>query len=105
MKVRYELMYDGRKVESPDIEELNRIKKGLKTSYAIYKIIPSKMDRIVTAKLVQLDIRDMREIARLSERGYKAQIIATKFGVSKDYITRILRKNSLEVNQQLNSHT
>jgi DNA-binding transcriptional regulator YiaG len=95
MKPLYKLHMDGQVIESGRLEEVKRIASQTEQYFEIYMHIPSVMFK-APAKIKAMDIQDMREALRLSQRGYAPKQIATKFGINVDYLRKVLRQMKTE---------
>lgn len=92
MKKRYEIRFDGKVIDSESLPLLKRIANGTECYYEIYVYYRPDLSKSASTNSRKLSIMDMREIERLSKKGYIAEVIGKKFGVGKDYINRILSK-------------
>lgn len=91
MKPLYKLHMDGQVIESGRLEEVKKIASQTEQYFEIYLHIPSVMFK-EPPKIKSMDIHDMREALRLSQRGYAPKEIAKKFGINVDYLRKVLRQ-------------
>jgi len=90
MKKKYRLFYDGQEIESSDLRHLQRLAKGTECYYEIYEY--KMFNPNGNAGKTKMNIMDMREAKRMAERGVSKNLIAAKYGISSDHLTRLLRQ-------------
>jgi len=98
--VRYELHCNGEVTSSQYLNPLKAKARNQGCYFEIYIVYSPKTE--FTSGNQRLTVQDFREIQRMNERGIRTADIARQFGVSKDYVRKILR--SLNTNQTINSH-
>lgn len=90
MKKKYRLLYDGQEVESNDLRHLQRLAKGTECYYEIYEY--KMFNPSPNTGKTKMNIMDIREAKRMAERGVSKSIIAAKFEISIDHLSRLLRQ-------------
>jgi hypothetical protein len=97
MKPRYEFHCDGKVIESNHLRELTRLAENTYLPYEIYAYYRSSTT--ASSGNLKMNIQNIRDASRLSEKGYSKQFIAKKFSVHPDTLSKILRQF---VNQSIN---
>ena len=90
MKPRYEFHCDGKVFESKDLHELRRMAEKTYLPYEIYAYY--RASTTSSSGNLKMNIQDMKDAKRMIDRGYSRKIVAKKFGVSPDYLMKIIKQ-------------
>lgn len=102
--MKYELRYDGIVEQSDDFDILKKKSLLLQSEYVIYRVRSSAMNDIVVKtekpqsvsepkiKKPKMSERQVAKAIEEIERGYSMTVLAKKYGVSVDTVSRLVRQ-------------